>query len=397
MIGIAISLYDKFDDVRLLVDIIRENWEKEYYISICCNHPDAEAKLDGIDADSIEQGAQIAYSPEMDGQRGHVNLMCRVHDTFRRACQNAVEAECEYVVHNHADAWMLSENRFQSLVTELRQKNRKAAVRGWDPTYRRPGFWMGHPMDQYIVFDAKYCEEISFFDFSPLELLPHTTNHTGLMLLLLGRIGLSNIWFYSDRHDDQWWDNREKHIIHGVRTAIYVPEWEYLHVATESFPDDYGKHIQAGYLRSHGLTNGAFIEEFLSEYDKPLSAVNDELRQIEREQNKRLQRLGFQKEDIGRKFIEKRKRLDSPLSEKLKMLARNVASEGYYGLMQAIHRFPLAENRRFTGHRSHRKLYRDVEWPQNNINELYSEVVTPSDYPPDVRDIWFSDYENTDE
>lgn len=393
MIGIAISLYDKFDDVRVLVDIIRQNWEHEYYISICCNHPDAKSELSDLDVDSLEQGAQIDYDPSMEPSRGHINLMCRIHDSFRRACQNAVDAGCEYVLHNHADAWMLDEDRFLEFVDGLREKDCVAAVRGRDPTYRRPDFWMGQPMDQYILFDGSYCDEIDFFDFSPLDLLPHTNNHTGLMLLLLGRIGLSNIWFYSSYLDDQWWDGREKEL-HSVRPGIYVPKWEFLHIATESFPGSNGKHIQAGYLREHNLYQGKFIQEFLEKYRQPLTEVNEELQNIEQNQNKRLKWLGYQKKDFNRKFNEKSKILNQPLKGKLQSLLLNISEEAYYRMMYLIHRIPYIDNRRFTGDNRLRKMYRDAEWPDQNINEIYQNKVNVSDYPEDMQETWFIDREN---
>ena len=43
--AIAISVYDKFDEVKILVDIIRENWEHKYFITLCYyNHPERGRK-----------------------------------------------------------------------------------------------------------------------------------------------------------------------------------------------------------------------------------------------------------------------------------------------------------------------------------------------------------------
>jgi len=39
--GIAISFYDKFDELAVLVDIIRHNWDEEYYIVVSSKHSDA--------------------------------------------------------------------------------------------------------------------------------------------------------------------------------------------------------------------------------------------------------------------------------------------------------------------------------------------------------------------
>ncbi|MXR51001.1 hypothetical protein GRX03_05185 [Halovenus sp. WSH3] len=37
MKAVSISLYDKFVDLSILVDVIRHNWEGDYYISVCSN------------------------------------------------------------------------------------------------------------------------------------------------------------------------------------------------------------------------------------------------------------------------------------------------------------------------------------------------------------------------
>jgi hypothetical protein len=62
MKGIAVSVYDKFDDLAILVDIIRENWEDQYYIAVCCKHKDAKTKLSDVDIDCLVRGDNIPYS-----------------------------------------------------------------------------------------------------------------------------------------------------------------------------------------------------------------------------------------------------------------------------------------------------------------------------------------------
>ena len=59
--AIAISVYDKFDEVKILVDIIRENWEHKYFITLCCNHPEGENHLGALLIDSYVQGDPIPY------------------------------------------------------------------------------------------------------------------------------------------------------------------------------------------------------------------------------------------------------------------------------------------------------------------------------------------------
>ena len=60
--AIAISVYDKFEEVAILTDIIRENWEDDYIITLCCNHPDGPKNLKSLPIDAYVQGDNIPYN-----------------------------------------------------------------------------------------------------------------------------------------------------------------------------------------------------------------------------------------------------------------------------------------------------------------------------------------------
>jgi hypothetical protein len=80
----GISLYDKFEELSILVDTIRENWGGQYYISVSSNHPNAQQRAKKLSTDVYEfsQGAQIRYDDSLPGPRGgdsHSHLTLHVY------------------------------------------------------------------------------------------------------------------------------------------------------------------------------------------------------------------------------------------------------------------------------------------------------------------------------
>ena len=109
-IGIAISLYDKFEELSLLIDIIRSNWNGEYVISVCCNHPDGKKKIQNLDIDCYSQGEDINFSKSLTDFQKKINLNGRVLDSIKKSCLGAINHGADYVMHLHTDAWPLNEH-----------------------------------------------------------------------------------------------------------------------------------------------------------------------------------------------------------------------------------------------------------------------------------------------
>lgn len=392
MIGIAVSFYDKFEDFGILVDIIRNNWEEEYYIVACSNHPDADTRLEKYDIDKAVQGSQIQYRSDMAPERKQLNITCRILDQFQKACQPAVAEGCEKVMHLKADAWPLDEERVLELAREMDDRGKKVAIRGLSPTYRKPKYWLGSLMDQFLLFNADYAESISLLDYDPLDMMPHTNIHTALSMLLIGRVGMSNIWHYSNFEDDQHWDGKSTiQPFTSVRPAIFNPTWGYVHVAVDEFPDDWGRNLQAIYLKENGITEGKYIQKLISNQSLEKDELFQKLAEVEERQDRKLKRLGFKPVTLGRKFQHKQNILDSSAKQKIGMIIKNVGKESYYQLVNILlpSRF---EDRRYPLDIRRRSLYRDAEWPDQELHEVYEQQVRPEDFPEENRSFWFEDY-----
>ncbi|MDS0475692.1 hypothetical protein [Natrinema sp. 1APR25-10V2] len=386
-IGIAISLYDKFDELSILVDIIRNNWEDEYFISVCSNHENAEEQLKDLNIDRFETGDSINYTPEMNEDRRNINLNNRVLDTFKKSTKGLI-GNVDYGVHIHADAWFLSEKSLKRLVENVNNSEKYIGVRGLDPAFRRPKWWVGNLMDQFILFDIEKMSELEFFEFNTFDLLPHTSVHTSLGILLLGKVGWSNVYHYSDFSKDLFWDGSPTGPKPFVRPAVYNPEWDLFHLATQDFPDDLGEEIQAYYLREYGLDSGDYITEFLSKYNRDIDEVNECLHKLEKRQNKQLKRMFFDPYNVGRRFEKRQKMIEenSTLRKAFENIGRDLFTD-FMSVLFKISPFPEEMNK-YPKDRMVQKQYWDAEWPNQDLSDIYSDNLNLEDYPSEYEIPW---------
>jgi len=379
MIGIAISVYDKFEEVQILVDIIRNNWKNKYFISLCSNHPEAKKHLDKLDVDHFIQGAEINFSPKMLSQpKGRINLICRVLDTIKKSCQGGIDGGCDYVMHIHSDAWPLDETKFLELIQMTKESGKKIAIRGMGLTMYSADIPLGHVDDMFFVFDAKHFAEIDFFNYHPLELLPHKNSvHGCFILLLYNKIGIKNIYYYSFHRNLEYWDGNKKILpFHRAKPSIFDPNYKFLHVHTTAFPMTYGNSIQAHYLKKMGLTQGKFISKYLEKYLMDEGELFEILANIERKLDRKLKLRRINPVIFGRDFSLKEKKLQN-FRKYRRFRFKNYLSK----IKRAV----------FGGTNiQKRSLYVDSLWPEKaDLAEYYREIIDTEDFPEEYQYFWF--------
>jgi len=394
MIGFAISAYDKFLDVAILTDIIRENWGDEYFISVCSNHPNASQRLEEHDVsfDRFTPGANIRYDPSMDGLRAMVNKHARVYDTITRSCRGAMDASnVTHVMHLHADAWPLAEEEVIQLVRDMQNANKPVAFKGSGPSYRHcPIRPVGGIMDQYFILESKFARDVGFFDHSATELFPEKHIHTMLMLVLLGKVGWADVYHYSNEREQVFWDGE---FSPKARPMMYNPEYRFLHVATEDFPSDLGEALQAHYLHEHGLTEGTTIPGYLAEYHCPSESLFDELAQAERCLDKRLRVLGSSMAQLNRNFREAKNILSMNRRSKVRFALRKRAGWAYRLGGQFRNRVE-SMFRELLGSPIQTDAMTDA-WPDQDFTEVYADNLDSDDFPQEKTDeLWFAQTDN---
>jgi hypothetical protein len=303
-------------------------------------------------------------------------------------------------MHLHADAWPLDESKFNKLAEDVSKRNRALAIRGWGVEHRGNKVWVGDVIDQFFMFEANYFDENSVFDFELMDLLPHTSIANGLMILFLGRVGLSNIYHYSDMSDDVDWQEKKKY--YGrIRPSVYVPRWKFLHVARDGFPGEYGKHLQAIYLRQNEIEYGSAVKSLLSNYSMSKENLQEELQNIEDDLDRRLRYLGYNPEIFGRRFEYKKGVLDKNKYEKVRSLVRNLLTRKiYYPGLRILNRLtPLGRHLNSKQlYQSTRDvylgnyfLYPDASWPDESLDGFYAGVCDKADFS-DSESFWFENY-----
>lgn len=379
MDGIAITVYDKFEEVGILVDIIRNNWKNKYYITLCSNYPDAKKHISDLDIDEFIQGSDIVFNPsKQKTYNGRLHIRCRVMDQIKKGCQACVDAGCKYVLHLHSDAWPLDEKKYLSLKENMIKKKKKIAIRGLGLSYYGKDVPLGHMDDMFFLFESSYFKNVRFFEYNPLELIPHLLSmHGALVTMLITKVGLKNVYYYSHYEKDEYWDGRKKTMLplDTVVPMSFDPHNKFLHVHTQAFPGDYGKNIQAMYLRKNNIVNGSKIQEFLDKYHMPRDDIIQGLKKIEKKQNKKLRIMLFNPDKLGRKFNEKEKILVLPLKEKLKI--------SLIEILRAIFGFLLDKKKLIF------KLHvNETIWPLS-LEKHYRKVLDKKDFPKEYKDFWF--------
>lgn len=380
MNGIAISLYDKFEDLAVLVDIIRHNWTDDYYISVSSNHPDAEDKLAGIDidVDEFQQGAQIRYDDSLPGPRSGSNLSYRIYDNIRTSCRPVIENEnVDYLMHLHADAWQLSESGFTDIIDEMVQED--VAVAFPSQTH---GFDDVHPPgsleDQFIVFDVHAARDVDLFSRRTLD-FPPTGIHQLISMICIVNFGWGKMYHYTNGAEREHWDGTPStKIKNDARPMFFNPKHDQLHVARGDFTGSLGKELQAHYLSEYGIDEGSSIDRLLKNHHRPREELFADLESYLEYLDEKLP-LGITVDTFGRDIRVVRHYLESksPM-ERLKILIGqhedSIAYPALKGLFESFQRLRRPTSRDGSYN----------EYPETTLNEFYRRDLDLYDFPPEM-------------
>jgi hypothetical protein len=380
-IGIAISLYDKFEELAILVNIIRSNWKNKYIISVCSNYPEAKKRIKelNINIDKFTQGENIFFSPkEMKGVRKVVNLYCRVLDCFRKSCRGAEELGADYVMHLHTDAWPLKEEGLLKIIKYMKKNNKKVATRGFGLTKYGHDCPLGHIDDMFFIYNVDYFRKIKFFDFNTLEMLPTRLSIHGILAtLIVSRVGVSNLYLYDNHTKFKYWDETPKDPFRGrANPSALNEENGFLHVNVGSFPNSYGNKVQAMYLKNYSLTKGKYIQDFLNKNYIPKDRLCAELNSIEKTLKLKLRFLGFpilKLGRFGRDFSKMQWYIKAPINKKIKYWFLSIGRTFWESMISK--RFGVT-------------IFPEYSlWPES-LESFYSRALNPNDYP-DKSMVWF--------
>jgi len=382
MNGIAVSLYDKFDDLAVLVDIIRHNWKDDYYISVCSNHPDAEDRLANFDinVDEFHQGAQIRYDDSLPGPRSGNNLSYRIYNNIRTACRPVIKNDdVDYLMHLHADAWQLSESGFTDIIEEMEQED--AAVAFPSQTDIFDGL---HPPgsleDQFIVFDVDAARDVNLFNRQTLD-FPPTGIHQLLSMICIVKFGWGRMHHYTNGSEREHWDGTSStEIKNDARPMFFNPKYDQLHIATGDFDGSLGQELQAHYLSEYGIENGPHIKQLLEEHHRSREELFANLEAYLESLNEKLP-IGVSVDTFGRDIRIIRRYLKSESRiERLQMIVGQHEDSFAYPTLEGL----FESFQRLRGSSKHDGSYN--KYPETSLDEFYRRDLDMKDFPPDMHD-----------
>jgi hypothetical protein len=248
-------------------------------------------------------------------------------------------------------------------------------------------------MDQFFLYEVEQAQAANLMQWQPLDLLPAGSVHSAMALLVCGRVGRSNVWHYDDMQTDLYWDGAPRsHPVH-VRPSVYVPDWQFVHVAADDFPENYGRSVQAMYLNRHGIKAGRTVKRFLDEWLTDEDQLLSELESIDNQLDRRLRRYGYDVSQFNRYFDKREEVLNHSRATLALSALRNAVRGFYLRANQMIMQLPYSaylldpDRRPFDLERSHADHTLDSEWPVST-DELYAENVDCNDFPSDLCPDW---------
>ncbi len=370
--GIAISLYDKFDELAILHDIFKENFKENYYLYVCSNHPNAEEEIKkrSLDFDGYIQGEDIYFSNQLSSKEKRLSLVCRSTDTVKKSCSLAIDNDCDYVMHIHCDAWPLNEKKLSEHFNMLENSDYSIAVRGLGWSYYGHDRPLGGIDDHFFIFNTSKIIKNNIFDFDVLEMLPHMLSVHGILgAQIIMKIGLKNCLYYDDLSDHVCWKDEKKILpFLPVKPSLYDEKRRFIHIHRESFPDDLGYKLQSFYLFKNSLLNGIHIQKHIQlyEYDHELPLY---LSRRLKKGIKKLKLYGY-KSNI---YAQEIKRIEDIITKTtIQTMAKNYTKKLIYFI---ISKFKRTEN----------------IWPIPLDN--YYDIIIDKSYFPARKRYWFKGHE----
>lgn len=207
-IGVAISVYNKVEEVATNVEIIRNHWllGKDVFISVCCNDPTSIDRIKRLAVDSVALGDPIPSTPKP-------NLRRRQFDCIKKS---TAACQADYVVHWHADAFAIAYQPIHEIMTIMEENDFVAAFRGRGLDYRNPKTVYGD-CDDHFLFLSRTALDDGLLDVDPEQYVQQCNVESFLSLRLTEH--RERVWHYSTMSqnlvgttlDDNFYPDRIQH------------------------------------------------------------------------------------------------------------------------------------------------------------------------------------------
>ena len=267
--AIAVSLYNKFDELAILCDIVKKNFKEKIGIFVCSNDNNAqeEIKKRCIPIDGFVQGEDILLDNSQSAEERRLALVLRSTDTVKKSCTLAMN-NSNYVTHVHCDAWPMNESELLKLFSFVEDDGFSIAIRGLGWSFTASDRPLGGIDDHFFAFDSAKIKQNNIFEFNTIDMMPHKlTIHGILGAQIVSKLGMSKAIYYDRFENHEVWPGTTKRMpFYPVKPSLYDIQRGFLHVHREAFPMDLGAKLQTYYLEKNNLIKGEHIKKHCALY-----------------------------------------------------------------------------------------------------------------------------------
>lgn len=199
-LGVALSLYDKFDQLKTNVSIIRNHWNShnDSYISVCCNNNSLIGSIQDLEVDKVTKGDDIPYVDKPSRRM-------RIVDCIQKSI---LGCESDFIIHYHSDAYAVKIEPILEIIGEMEKNNYHVAYRGKGIEYRNNKNFAGDVDDHYVIFRRSELIKRSALDLNRGEMARflQVGNPETLLSFVISNIFLKEEIFH--------YDNMSKNVVH---------------------------------------------------------------------------------------------------------------------------------------------------------------------------------------
>lgn len=166
-IGIAISTYNKVDQVAANIKLIREYWNShnDTFISVCCNDPASYKQVEALDIDAFSTGSTHRDDLLEDWPKNKHYMRLRQFECISKSLLNC---EAEYIMHYHSDACAADVKHILKMIEILEKNNHFVAYRGRGVFLPKERLCEKIPYgdvdDHFLLFNRKQMINRKIFD-----------------------------------------------------------------------------------------------------------------------------------------------------------------------------------------------------------------------------------------
>lgn len=213
-IGLAISLFNKVEELKTNVSIVRNYWQShsDSYISVCCNDYKSLNELKNININKLIQGDNLSYQTKPQKR-------IRIFDCIKKSL---LGAESEFVIHFHADAYALSVNSILNIIETMEKNNQHVAYRGKGLHFRSAKCIHGDVDDHFLIFRTSVIKDRKLFENIDVNSYFQVSNPESLLAYIISNnFNINEIYFYDnlkynivDQNNlvkDTWYDDGINH------------------------------------------------------------------------------------------------------------------------------------------------------------------------------------------